>query len=553
MIKVSKLPWLFNAVVLLALTICQSIWFGPIIGKVGFYLDDWSTFSTLANGQQNWPSLLQISLSDPRIITRPIEAIVYVGSWLAFHDQPWGHHFLNCSFEVLAAFFLYLVLCRLSGNRCFSFLASLLMLIYPNHDATHYWVTADTIALSLAMYLFSLWQAIKAVQDKKPICFLFSTLGFFASLLTYEAFLPFIVVTAICLIVLYRKENDWRQTWLKSILVLSPSVVAILSVYYYQRVFLHQMQKGLHHAIAFSGSHFFDVIQTGFSQTLLWPGFFAFVSRTKDALAGLTLDKYCLLILLTSIIALTFFFLYDDDNKQFRPRVFVGLGIVIMILSYAVYGTSPEYMPKLESIMNRINIGSAVGASILISGLLWLMLGQFKRSRSTTIACLTALASPLIIFFVLTDWGWSIPWTISWTFQKYVIQSVKKETGRFSDHDSIILAHTPRYVMWSPLFDGVWDFQAMLRMYLNAPNITGGVVCDRMTISKDDVKDISMGYLCGKYPYSHLFVFIPNPKQWIKIHSAEEFITTIQSNGLDFGLTQATINRWRKELLSSNK
>src|SRR5580693_8162006 len=93
--------WLPNLTVFLALIACQAIWFGPIIGKVGFYLDDWSTYANLCNGQQNWQSLLQISLDDPRIITRPLEALVYVGSWLSFHDQVWGHHFLNCLFEVL--------------------------------------------------------------------------------------------------------------------------------------------------------------------------------------------------------------------------------------------------------------------------------------------------------------------------------------------------------------------------------------------------------------------------------------------------------------------
>ena len=92
----------------------------------------------------------------------------------------------------------------------------------------------------------------------------------------------------------------------------------------------------------------------------------------------------------------------------------------------------------------------------------------------------------------------------------------------------------------------------MLHMYLDAPHINGGVISDRITLSKDAVKDISMGYLCGSYPYSHLFVFIPNPKQWIPVHSADEFIAAIQSHGLDFGVTESTIDRWRKNLLYSN-
>ncbi len=544
--------WLPNLTVLLALTICQTIWFGPIIGKVGLYLDDWVTYSNLCNGQQNWPSLLQISLNDPRIITRPLEALVYVGSWLAFHDQPWGHHFLNCIFEVLVSFFLYLVLCRLSGNRAFSFAAGLLMLVYPSHDATHYWITANTITLSLALYLLSLWQAIKAVQDKKPICLLFSTLAFLGSLLTYEAFLPLVFITAICLLSLYKKQYNWRDSWLKSTVALSPSFISILCIYYYQRVFLYQMQKGFHHPIAFSAPHSLDVVKEGFSQTLFPAGFYAFVLRAHDAITDLSVGKGCILALLVAIIAFTLFVIGKNDNKHFRPHIFIGLGILMMILSYVVYGASPEYMPQLESIMNRINIGAAAGASIVISGLFCLLLDQYKKRRAANWALLTILVSPVIIFFILADWGWSIPWIQSWTFQKYVVHLVKERAGRFSDRDSIILAHTPRYVMWSPLFDGIWDFQAMLRMYLNAPHIKGGVVSDRMTLSKDAVKDISMGFLCGTYPFSHLVVFIPNPEQWIEIHCADEFITAVQLHGMGFGLTNSTISRWQKELLSSN-
>jgi Glucosyl transferase GtrII len=553
LVKIPKPAWLPNLTVLLALVVCEAIWFGPIIGKIGFYLDDWVTFSELANVQQNWQSLLQICLNDGRIAVRPLEAFVFVGSWFAFHDQPWGHHLLNCGFEVLAAFFLYLALGRLSGNRSFSFIVSLLMLVYPSHDSTHYWVVANSITLGLALYLLSLWQAIKAVQDQKPVCFLFSSLAFLASLFTYESFLPLILATAVCVLSLYKKKyNSWLQSCLKSIVALSPSLIAVLSIYYYQRIFLHQMQKGLRHAIAFSMPHMLEVLKEGFLQTLFTSGFFTCVSRTHDAIDYLNVYQCCLLAILIIVIALTLFVIGKDENRFFRPYIFMGLGILIMILAYTIFGISPEYMPKLESILNRTNMGAAVGASIFISGLLCLLLNRSQGSRAANCALLTIMVSPIIIFFVLADWGWSIPWIQSWTFQKYVIHLVKEQTGRFSDQDSIILAHTPRYVMWSPLFDGVWDFQAMLRMYLNAPNIKGGVVSDRMILSKDAIKDISMGYLCGSYPYSHLFVFIPNPKQWIAIHSAGEFITAIQSHGLGFGLTDSIISCWRKELLSSN-
>jgi len=427
------------------------------------------------------------------------------------------------------------------------------MLVYPSHDATHYWVIANCITLSLALYLLSLWQAIKAVQDQKPICFLFSFTAFLASLFTYESFLPLVAVTAICLVVVYKKQNsDWRKVGIKTILALLPYSLAVFSAYYYQRILLPQMNKGTHHSIAFSIPHILEVFREGFSQTFFPSGFSSFIARTHDSIADLNVGKIFTLAALIAVIGLTIFATSKNSNNSPRPYVFIGLGILFIFSAYTIYCTSPEYVPKLESIYNRLNTGGAVGASIFISGLLALMLGRFNGDRLAKTALLTTLTAPIILFFVMTNWGWSIPWTQSWTFQKYIIGLVKEQKGRFVNTDSIILAHTPRYVMWSPLFDGVWDFQAMLQIYLNAHRIQGNVISDRIILSKESVKDVSGGYLCGTYPYSNLFVFVPNPKQWIRTPAAESFIDTVQSQGLDFGLTKEIINNWQKQLLSTN-
>ncbi len=537
-----------NWLVLLTLLLCETIWYSPIIRKVGFYLDDWSTYANLHISNQDWLTLLKVSLADPRIITRPIEAVVYVASWFAFHDNPLGHHLLNCAFEITAAFFLYLILNRLSGNRSLAFIASLLMLIYPNHDATHYWVTANTITLALALYLFSLWQAIKAAQDQKPICFLYSTLAFFTSLLTYEAFLPLIGITGICLLFLYKQKHNWTQACLQSITALVPGFLCIGAVYYYQREFLTSIRKGFHHSLAISIPHALEVVQTGFSQTISFEAISTYFLRIQETLFDLNVFKCATLILLLAIIALTLFIITDNKKDFSHPWTFLGLGLLIMLGSYTVFAVSPEYLPKLESIMNRINIGASVGASMIIAGMLGILANLPKANHKATYALLLTLTAPIIIFFILADWGWSIPWIRSWTFQKHIINIVKNNKEHFKDSDFVILANCPRYVMWSPLFDGVWDFQSMLRMYLDNPGIEGTVTSDRLQVRRRNIQDISCNYICCTIPYSRLTVFIPNPPQWINIDSPSHFIETIRQHSLKFGITNSTINNWQKEL-----
>lgn len=539
--------WVINLLVLINLTICEIIWFSPIIRKVGFYLDDWSTYSDLYNAPQNIFALVKVSLADPRIITRPIEALVYVGSWLVFHDNPILHHLLNCIFEISAAFFLYLALCRLSGNRALPFLSALFMLIYPSHDATHYWVTANTITLSLGMYLFSLWQSIKAIQDKKPFCFAYASFGFLASLLTYEAFIPFIGITVICSFTLYCKNYKWTQALFNTTLAMLPNMLSIAAVYYYQRIYLTQLRIGFHHSLAFTKEHALSVFEAGFAQTLSMEALSAYWLRIQETLFDLNVFKLFTLTLLLLLTAFTLFVI-DKSKNLSHPYTFVGLGFIIMLFSYTVFAVSPEYLPTLESILNRLNTGASVGASMIIAGTLGILANIPKTSWQAKYILLALLSAPIIAFFIIADWGWSIPWIRSWTFQKYIISLVKNNKEQFQKVDSVILANCPRYVMWSPHFDGVWDFQSMLRMYSGKPKIKATVVSDRLQMNKNSIKDVSCGYLCGEYPIANLFVFIPNPQQWIEIKSTPDFIETIKHSCTTFTVSESTTSLWQKQV-----
>lgn len=256
--------------------------------------------------------------------------------------------------------------------------------------------------------------------------------------------------------------------------------------------------------MAFSLPHAIDVTQNGFLQTLLSEGIFTYCTRIAEISSELNVLKIFTLTLLIAIIAGTTFLLNKDDKAFEHSHLFMIAGFVFMLLSYLVFGLSPEYNPQLDSIMNRINIGASIGASIFISAFLYWLTNKLKKDQFAHCATLIALVSPIVIFFILADWGWAKPWITSWTFQKHVIKLVKQHAANLSDNDAVILAHVPRYVMWSPLFDGVWDFQSMLRMYSHAPNIKGGVASDRMQLSQDQIKDISAGYLCGTYPF-HIF------------------------------------------------
>ncbi len=158
----------------------------------------------------------------------------------------------------------------------------------------------------------------------------------------------------------------------------------------------------------------------------------------------------------------------------------ITLGSLILICAYWIFGYSPDYLPVLDTHINRVNTASSIGAAMIITGVLWCIskLIPFPSERMQSVF-LAVLVLPLLWLFILSDWQFACPWIVSWEQQKQVINIIKKKVGICSG-DTIILADFPRYIGWASVFDGIWDFQSALRINLNRTDINGGVLTDRM-------------------------------------------------------------------------
>jgi len=110
-----------------------------------------------------------------------------------------------------------------------------------------------------------------------------------------------------------------------------------------------------------------------------------------------------------------------------------------------------------------------------------------------------------------------------------------------------MLTECPRYVMWSPVFDGIWDFQSMVRLALDDSRIKAGVVSERLVLGLNEMKDVSMGYTCAVYPYHRLKVFIPSKKAFIPAETGQQFLNIIENSGATI-MEDGAFARWRSEL-----
>jgi hypothetical protein len=543
----------WHALIALALLIAlEFACFGPILNKVGFYLDDWITLNLMQWGPHSlFSAFHQYMLSDPRVIVRPVEAFFYVVEFFAFGLKPIGYHLVNAALEVASAFFLYIALHDLTRKPALSLVAGLILIAYPNHDVTHYWATCSSENLSLALSMLSLALSTRAAVASKISYFCWSIACFALSIFCYETFLPLISLNVFFAYIVFSRTRTVLQSLKLTVWMCVPVIVSVIALLIYSRVIAPMLGPAQVHAVHLDIRNIISVVVEGVRincppYSVQFFGNLA--AQAFEYASGKTLWTTFAVISLLITAVLYVCSKVSEDRKE--PVLLLPIGLITVVFSYTIFGLNPEYVPTFQTIVNRVNEGAAVGIGIGTAGLIALIFKLVGR-RATRLVQTTIIAVillPMLGLSLFADRGYSRPWILSWYTQKVIQDSLKANANRFHAGDSIILANCPRYVMWSPLFDGVWDFQPMLQLTLKSRDIKGGVVSERMEIQNNQLKDISRGVVCNTYDFDRLFIIIPPKGEIIPVHSANEFISVIEQRGFGFGLERSVIGKWRAQV-----
>ncbi len=525
--------------------------FLPICFRVGFYLDDWLTFWNLHFAPHNFFDLLKASFSDPRMVTRPLQCVYYASTYFLFGDRPLGYHLVNFAFEFLSATFLYLGLKRLSGSRFVATLSALIFLVYPSHDATHYWIGAGLgPGFGLTLYLASFCLCMHAFTSKRRLLYVMAIATYAMSAFCYEAFLPMLVMS-FCSVLLLSAENRTESrlnTMAYVIMWFLPFVAVGLVEPIYQRVLLPKMTHVFLSPSGFDLSYSFNVFVQGLNVSM-FNGLWLFLAqRLREALISMNPLNFVQLLGVLASATLAIVISYTHDQVIRYRRLFTA-SIVTFFASYLTFAVAQGYTPVLETMINRVNIGSSVAVSMLLAlGIAWL-LKHMRISKRRAMATSIIIAMPLLAVMVLADQALSSFWICSWDVQKDIRYLIKQNANQIKDGDCIILANTHRYLMWAPVFDGTWDFQNMLRMTLNKNTVSGGVVSDRLSVDSKEIKDVSAGYLCASYPVDKVTVLLPSADpMWNPIKTSAEFVDLVEKNSKK-SVTPETLKLWRANLV----
>lgn len=557
----ARSPWVPSAIVFAIIIGFEAILFGASIKKTGFYLDDWLMLKQLALGPQNYADMIYKYLTtDPRVIIRPIEAVHFGTVFFFSGTDPVGWRLSNMVMEVLSAFFVYLVVARLSVSRLIGFFAALFFVTYPVHDSTHYWAVCSCVSLSLMLYLASLWTTLKAAaagSNRLRNVWLASAYACFAlSIYGYEPFLPLCALNAAVYVLTTRGFKPFAPAVAKVALHSIPYALIIGSLLVYQRTIVPMILKAALHKIHFDPGLIASTIVEGFritSPLAMTP----FISQHASAFAqsadfngGAIVRLSMLAVLVIAGAAASY-----DVKQLSRKTAFILMtaGLLTVAASYSIFGLNPEYTPTLITLVNRINTGAAFGLSIFVAGLLAVFLAGSKAEQARSIVLakvsfITLLSVGLVSLFTMVNWNLGKPWEISWSVQERTFDAFRARRDEFKNAKSVVLMNCPRYVDATPVFDGPWDFEQQLHIALRRTDVTGGVVSERLIVGPDSVQDVTMNFACAEYPFKDLVLVTPGLSAVAPVTTPSAFIDVVEREGRQFGLGADTIETWRSQV-----
>jgi hypothetical protein len=546
--------------------------FGRSFRSCGFYLDDWTMLYNLHFAPDNFiAQVWYYLLADPRVTLRPLEAPYFAFLYQLFGENSFGYHLVYGLFEVAAMWLFYLLIRDIFKSKALAFVASTLALLDPRHDTTHYWVMCNSVSSSLFFSMLSLWLSNVAVTKKARWASICAWFSFIVSLLNYEVFLPFLFFNAL---IQARSGKKIIGKLKQFAFFLGIYFLPIFALLAYQKWIVPLLVTPFVHAAVFDIPEMFSTLWDGLVLQL-GPSTFAYFYKQLMLNPELLGIKSLLLPLALGISAgAGLFYLMgrraalsehpgasEIAGGSSRPLFWaIGMGFLAIFVSYSIFGLNKEYHPAIPTIFNRVNTGAGLGSSLFLAAAVLLLKDWaqscFHGARDSRGALVALLPSVIVasifgasvLFSILLCQAFERPWAVSTLTQKNVQNIVRACGSQLHGGDSLLIMNCPRYVNWTPVFDGVWDFERMLQVTLNTKAIKGGVVSERLQFSRQDVRDVSHGYLCGTYAFPKVFLLSPNDRTIFPASNPEQFVDLVEAKGRTFGLAEETIKDWRKSL-----
>lgn len=371
---------------------------------------------------------------------------------------------------------------------------------------------------------------------------------YFLSLINYEVLLPLAAVNVLAVFFM-KSENGGRvASALRLSLILA---ILVLLLLFYLKVCLPLIGPGYVHGAVFDIGFMSKTILLGLNLNTPWVLINFAVEQARQGLEGIRFADWLRLAGVALLAGAAVVVLAVKTRAKSESRLDgkdnILIGLIGLVAAYGIFGLSADYEPTFYTMVNRVNSGGAFCASLILLGALQCLEQPLKGRRRLSSVLLVALSATMAVLFTAADWGLAKPWIASWSTQQVVRENLVAQASKIPPGSTLLLLNCPRYVMWSPVFDGVWDFGNMMRIAFNDSGLQANVVSERLGLSEEGVEDRSRGFRCGAYAFDKLFLVVAPKAELVRVRGAADFVDVVSRRGMTFGLAPEALKKWQQQ------
>ncbi len=460
-IKLSSSTWFLS----LVLIFIEAVSFHLFFPWIGFHIDDWAFIGQMMSSHdQSLLGLIHAMGGTPHLYLRPAEIFYFplLYKWGGF--TAWKYQIALFGIESTAAILIFLAFQRSTGNRSLSFLTALLFLIYPSHEATHFWGTnvwpPAMMFFSAALYCHVLWDETGSL-GALLLSVMFLTVGD----LIYEAVLPLIIIFPVvswqgrCCF----KRTVWgiRKIFLCNLPVFLTAAILLAYNIVIQRVYATMSRK-----MAWNGIFFAKVMGKGLECSST-----AILDLLRHALLGAFQDWGIGLWMMLPLAIWIFLIWFKEDrglvakSNPLETQWWLALEGLAFVCAYLPYAISYDYMPHIFDVQNRVNAAASLPVAMMAA------LGLSRLAPRRQRIVLTALVTA----FTIIHWQSAWEWRQSYKIEEEILSDVRDQSWRIPAGSLVYLEGSPSSVGTAPLFNEDWVFDAALQDDLHRWDLHGSL------------------------------------------------------------------------------
>jgi hypothetical protein len=493
------------------------------VRQLGFYSDDWSFLGYLSLSRDDSVMSLFRSIYSPWVQMRPTQIFYLALLYRLFGAQPLGYHLTNALVLVLGVALFYLALVELGLPRVYALAVPAIYGLLPHYSTVRFWVAAAHANLSMAFYflsLFALLRALRAVTWAGWLWWGLALASLAGSVLAYEVFLP---LFCIHLVVLWQRGGRTaispgdELAWGRLALQASGYLMTLIALLGFKA--LTTVRTGpILESLA-------DIVRTAFSMNYSENGYGLNYLRAlqisyvdyglalPQVLATILREGPLAEMLIMAVLLGVSMYGYLSRSSSEVPleipgfgRIFqwLGAGLVLFGLGYAIFLTNYNVLFTTTGIGNRTAMAAAVGVAVsMVGGILILcrvLPGAFRR-QLFCLSVATLGASGFLINNHIASY-----WIDAYRMEQAIIVEVEQAFPSLPAGSTLILDGVCPYRGPAVVFESNWDLAGVLMMRYGDYSLRADVVSPNMRIEADGLYTTIYGDE-RFYPYGNLFVY----------------------------------------------